>query len=123
MTEVKPTTKRSHTALTKKEQHWLDHLNRCQDSGLSLAAYARSHGIKVATIYRWRCLMLKRLPVEPEPANPLFHTVAVAQDPLLKSSESLSLRFHLTNGIDGELTGISPDHCAGFLEVLARLRV
>jgi hypothetical protein len=132
---------------TELEQHWLGHYRRWQQSGgMSLAGYARSQGLVVNTFYGWHLRLKRRGLAKPEPSSTVFHRVTVepteapslptAQQTSLSStdkpaaagtqaneSSGLSFRFILPNGIEGELTGLSPGHCTGFLEALARLRV
>ena len=146
MTEAATVATAFKSPLTKQERHWLAHLQRCAESGLTLAAYARSQGLVVNTFYGWHSRLKERGLAKPEPASTVFHRVTVepteapslptAQQTSLsatdkpaaagtqaKEASGLSFRFKLPNGIEGELAGISPGHCAGFLEALARLRL
>ena len=136
----------SGTTLTRQEQRWLAHLQRCGESGLTLAAYARSQGLVVNTFYGWHSRLKQRGLAKPKPASTVFHRVTVepteahslptAQQTSLSATEKpaaagtqakeasgLSFRFKLPNGIEGELTGIGAKNCIGFLEALARLCV
>jgi hypothetical protein len=121
---------------TLTQQQWLEHFKRCESSGLTVAAYVRSQGLKPSTFYRWRRRSLQwqgdqpadmkptaslKADVPPAP-GPVFHRVECAPEPLPKPTETVILRFRLPNGIDCELGGLSQGSCTGFLDALARLR-
>jgi transposase-like protein len=121
---------------TLTQQQWLEHFKRCESSGLTVAAYVRSQGLKPSTFYRWRSRLLQeqvdqaadmkstaslKADVPPAP-EPVFHRVECAPEPLPESAETVALRFRLPNGIDCELGGLSLGNCTGFLDALARLR-
>jgi hypothetical protein len=137
-------------SLSESEQFWLGHYRRWQESGLSLASYARSQGLVVNSFYGWhRRLKLLGL-AKPEPVtalfhcvrttssempspppqgqihpsapSPLFHRAACVQEPLPGPTEVVALRFRLPNGIDGELAGLNLGTCAAILESLLKLR-
>jgi hypothetical protein len=123
---------------TLTQRQWLEHFKRCDRSGLTVPAYVRSQGLKLATFYRCR----KRLLAEPfdqlaqvkpkrsssaEAAvayEPLFHSVRVTphEPPPNSATGTLSLHFRLPNGIKCELLGVNTGNCAAFLESLSRLR-
>lgn len=124
---------------TFTQQQWLDHFKRCDSSGLTVAAYVRSQGLKLATYYRWRQRLLpgqvdQSPAVTPSPyseanalplSGPAFHPVKIKPDELssVGTPAIISMRFRLPNGIDCELAGLSPDTCSAFLESLSRLRL
>lgn len=112
-------------SLSKQEQYWHSHYNRWQQSGMSLAGYARSQGLVVNTFYGWHDRLKKRGLAKPEPAATVFHRVTVkkTESPSMIGNEVVSLRFRLPNGIDCEVTGIKPDSYAGLMETLAHLRL
>jgi hypothetical protein len=146
MSESPPThINRENRSPTELEQHWLRRYRRWQQSGMSLAGYARSQGLVVNTFYGWHLRLKRRGLAKPEPGSTVFHRVTVkpaeahpspaAQQNSLSSTNKpaapgtqaneasrLSFRFKLPNGIEGELAGMGPAGCAGFLEALSRLR-
>lgn len=121
---------------TLTQQQWLEHFKRCESSGLTIAAYVRTQGLKPSTFYRWRRRSLQEQgdqPAEmksttsfkadvPSAPKPVFHRVECAPEPLPELAEAIALRFRLPNGIDCELGGLSLGHCTGFLAALAKLR-
>ena len=66
-------------AFTDRQQYWLKHLRACEASGLTTIDYARTHGIKVKSLYAARRALAEagRLP----PALTRFQRVRVATDP------------------------------------------
>jgi hypothetical protein len=47
-------------AITEKQKHWYDHLQRCADQGISLADYARQHNLDVNRLYRWKSVFAQK---------------------------------------------------------------
>ncbi len=41
----------------RKAAEWLEHLQSWKDSGVSLSAYARSHGLALWAMYHWRSVL------------------------------------------------------------------
>jgi hypothetical protein len=48
------------SALTEKQKHWYDHLQRCADQSISLADYARQHDLDVNRLYRWKSVFARK---------------------------------------------------------------
>ncbi|MEQ1559540.1 MAG: hypothetical protein ABL933_11465 [Methyloglobulus sp.] len=113
-------------SLIDQEQYWLGHYHRWQQSGLSLAGYARSQGLVVNTFYGWHRRLKQRGLAKTEPAPTVFHRVAIKPPDVPISNKTdediTSLRFRLPNGIDCEVAGIKVANYAGLLETLARIR-
>jgi hypothetical protein len=101
-----------------KITEWLKHLQGWKDSGKSLAAYAKEHGLAVWAMYHWRCELIRegRWHQEPKPKASAksrgrsslalrFAKVAVTEPcpPM-----PVTVRLHLANGRRAEidLTGI-----------------
>ncbi len=119
--------KTENKPLSGREKYWHGHYSRWQQSGLSLAGYARSQGLVVNTFYGWHDRLKKRGLVKLEQATPVFHRVTIKPtEPLIAGSTDdgiTSFRFRLPNGIDCEVAGIKPSNYTAFLETLARLRL
>ncbi|MEQ1544347.1 hypothetical protein [Methyloglobulus sp.] len=119
--------KTDNKSLTEQEQYWLDHYHRWQQSGFSLAGYARSQGLLENTFYGWHARLKQRGLAKPEPAPTVFHRVAIKSPDVPISDKTddgiTSLRFRLPNGIDCEITGIKPSSFADLLEMLACIRL
>ena len=115
----------SNSSPSKKEQYWLAHCRNCQQSGLSLAGYARSQGLVVKTFYAWHWRLRQRSLVKPEPDAALFHRVKAkpTEAPVAIGDLGILLRFRLPNGIDCEVAGIEPNSYTRLLETLASLRL
>lgn len=54
--------------LTEKQRFWLDHIESCLSSGVSMRAYADRHGLDVQRFYGWKN-QLKRFGVLSENSN------------------------------------------------------
>ena len=48
-------------ALTEKQQYWSDQLQRAEESGISLADYARANDIEPQKLYQWRSTLKKQV--------------------------------------------------------------
>jgi len=108
--------------LTAQQQGWLDHFQQCQKSGLSMAAYARSQGIRVKTFYTWRNRLLGRQS-EQEPVNDFaFLPVQITPSDEPDHTERMSILLRLPNGVECELQHIELGTCFEVLDKLARLR-
>ena len=46
--------------LTAKQQFWLEHVDRCTESGQSMRAYAEAHNLSVQSFYSWKSQLAKR---------------------------------------------------------------
>lgn len=114
----------------QKITEWLQHLQGWKDSGKSLAAYAKEHGVALWAMYHWRGVLIRegRWHQESKPKasatsrgrSPLalhFAKVAVTG---LHSPMPLTIRLQLANGRRAEidLTGI--EQLAAILGALER---
>lgn len=94
--------------LTDKGRYWLNHLQQCQASGQSMAAYAKAQGLGLKSFYRWR-KQLRLFPAgRQEEVLPSFHRIRLAGSASAVSAQNntLSVLVHLPNGIDCELKQI-----------------
>ena len=46
--------------LTVKQQFWLEHVERCAESGQSMREYAKAHDLNVQSFYSWKGQLAKR---------------------------------------------------------------
>ena len=50
----------SDTAITERQQHWLDHIQAAEAFDGSIADYARSAGLKPKELYSWKGILARR---------------------------------------------------------------
>lgn len=50
-----------HQSLTEKQQYWSEQLQRAEESGITLAEYARAHNIEPQKLYQWRSTLKKQV--------------------------------------------------------------
>ncbi len=81
-------------ALTKKQQYWLDHIERCQEAEQSLAGYAQANGLDVKTLYRWKSTLRKHgyFGSAASTTSALFTRVSVEQH-CREEAATLQVRF------------------------------
>lgn len=104
---------------------WLEHLRRCEAAGVSLASYARQHGIAEWKLYQWRSRLVRdgqwpariRAAASTSPSEVVpvrFARVAVAS-----SASAYVVRLQLGNGRRAEIEMADLDplvHLIGALE-------
>lgn len=68
------------TPPTDKQRFWLEHLQACDRSGLTMKAYAQANDLRVSTLYTWKkTLRHKGLMASPHMDEPpLFHKAVVS---------------------------------------------
>jgi hypothetical protein len=109
--------------VTDKAHYGLNHLDQCQVSGQSMAAYARSQGLGLKFFYRWR-QQLRSLTAEAIiETTPLFHPVRISGSASSTGSpvKTLSMVLRLPNGIDCELKQIPIESLTEVLSAVAKL--
>lgn len=92
----------------RKIAQWLEQLQGWRDSGQSMSAYARGHGLAVWAMYHWRAILIRegRWQEQPgasrtQPAMPLqFARVALTESQRLSP---LIVRVVLGNGRRAEI--------------------
>lgn len=122
--------------LTEKQQFWLEHVESCASSGVSMRAYSAQHGLDLQHFYSWK-KQLKALGVLSEkglgagrykrstergqtcalnqPPTPFLRAAVISEEaqPSPESAEpkrSCGARISLANGITIEVPeGIAPD--------------
>jgi hypothetical protein len=108
--------------LAAQQQRWLDHFQQCQQSGLSMAAYARSQGIPEKTFYYWRSRLVGRQAEQTPVKDIAFHQVQVTPPDVPGRPERVSIQLRLPNGVECELQHIEVGTCFEVLDKLSRLR-
>ena len=83
--------------LTQRQKFWIEHMRRCEASGLSLAAYAAEHELSVGAMYAFRRWQRERQ-VDLAPARFVRAPARAAV-----ASTTLPCRVHLRNGVMIEL--------------------
>lgn len=108
--------------LTAQQRRWLNHFQQCQDSGLSMAAYARSQGLQIKSFYYWRKRLLGQ---QPEQINkgPEFHPVQITASDVPVRPERISILLRLPNGVECELQHVQIRTGLEVLDKLARIQV
>ena len=80
------------------ESHWLDHLTRWRETGVCLAAYARSANLKVHRLYAWKSRLEARdLWQNPEPVS--FLPVHVLDSPSERATPQSGMTMTLPDGV------------------------
>ena len=111
--------------LTEKQRTWLEHVERCAATGVSMRAYAERHGLDVQRFYVWKS-QLKQLgllahdlampndigqPPPPAP-SPLIRAQVVSRSSVedQRQSTMCAARVTLANGIAIEVPpGVAPE--------------
>ena len=108
--------------LTAQQRRWFNHFQQCQNSGLSMAAYARSQGLPIKSFYYWRKRLFGQQPEQID-QGPEFHPVQITASDVPDRPERLSILLRLPNGVECELQPV--EICTGLevLDKLARIRV
>lgn len=108
--------------LTAQQRHWFNHFQLCQNSGLSMAAYARSQGLQIKSFYYWRKRLLGQQ-AEQIIKRPEFHPVQITQPDVPIRQERISILLRLPNGVECELQSVEIRTGLEVLDKLARIRV
>lgn len=88
-------------------------LERWRQSGDTIAAYARAHGVSAPRLYWWRQRLRATTPAaEPRPE------IRLAPATIISTAATVELR--LPNGIVVEVTGASPSWMAAMIVELTR---
>jgi hypothetical protein len=68
------------TSLTEKQQYWLTHIRACEQSGMTMKAYAKENSLNVGALYAWKKTLRRKGVIEgPESdAKPLFRKATVS---------------------------------------------
>ena len=98
----------SETPLTKRQRYWLNHLQACEASGKSIAAYAKDHGLKSKSMYASKKALISKGVLPPTRAQfqrvQVVNTV-VANEWLIQLPNGVSVSF--SGAVDkGALTAV-----------------
>ena len=109
---------------TAKQRHWLEHLQRCEQLGLSLAHYAEQYHVDKKALYRWRFHLAQRhlLPTPPSStaAFAKVAAVAVADTPSVSgNTQPITLTLSSARGTAIHLSGELPHLTLLLREVLS----
>lgn len=91
-------------SLTEKQRVWLQHLEDCAASGLSMAAYAAEHDLRVGSLYVWKQNLKRRGLLQGDEVAPIFDLASVNPEPE-RAPISCTVRF--PNGCSLELSSLS----------------
>ena len=86
-------------ALTQRQRYWLEHIQSCEASGMSMAEYAASREIAVRAMYSGRKTLIKK-GVLPAEHSARFQRVQVMETPV-----SSQWRIGLPNGVSVTFAG------------------
>jgi hypothetical protein len=88
--------------LTKHQRYWLNHIQACEASGKSIAAYAREHGLEVKAMYSGKTILVTKGAL-PRTHSPQFQRVQAVD-----TANGGQWRVQLANGVSVSFTG-TPD--------------
>jgi len=87
--------------ITKRQQHWLDHIKAADGSEGTLVAYAAAHKLKVKDLYQWKTVLTHRGFLPAKKSVAAFVPVA-ASPPNVRNT---SCNVTLPNGVRLQFTG------------------
>lgn len=99
------------TPLTEKQQFWLEHIQSCARTGLSMKDYAQSHALNVGAFYTWKKTLRRKGVIGPARTapSPLFHKAVIS--PALVGTA----RVQLVSGVTLEVDAGTDPHWVGAL--------
>jgi hypothetical protein len=106
--------------LTETQRFWFAHVERCHESGLSIAAYARQHLLADKSLYHWVKRKREWPVVSVKAETAVFHRVQYPE-PVSHSSGILSVELRFPNGIECKLKALEVGSCLEVLTGLSRL--
>ena len=95
---------RPKKTITKRQQHWLDHIRAAETSADTLVAYAATHKLKVKDLYQWKTALTRRGFLSENKPKAAF--VPVTSAPANKSPTRCDVtlpngvRLHFTGALD-----------------------
>ncbi len=108
----------SDTAITERQQHWLDHIQAAEAFDGSIADYARSAGLKPKELYSWKGILARRGllgdAVADENSGGFVRVIAPGR--------SLGMSLVLKNGVRLEWhRDLGPEHLEALILAASRL--
>ncbi len=92
----------SNTAITEREEYWLDHIQATDKHKGTLVEYAKVEGLKVKDLYQWKTLLARRGVLAVNASKPGFvpvRSMAPAKAALILPNGA---RLELFGGIGAE---------------------
>ena len=65
----------AESAVTRRQQYWLDHIKAADASDGTLVEYAKAQGMKVKVLYQWKTVLARRGLLAAKKASPAFVAV------------------------------------------------
>lgn len=94
-------------AITKRQQHWLDHIKAAEASAGTLVAYAAAHKLKVKDLYQWKTALTRRGFLAKKKPKAAFVLVATAPANVSLASCNVTLPNGVRVQFTGNLDGVS----------------
>lgn len=98
---------RPKKTITKRQQHWLDHINAAEASADTLVAYAATHKLKVKDLYQWKTALTRRGFLPEKKPKAAFVPVATAPPKVSPTSCNVMLPNGVRVQFTGNLDGVS----------------
>ena len=111
---------RDESGLTPAQRSWREHIQRCEDEGLTYKAYCQREGLKVGGLYAARKVLRGNLRAEPSPSPstspPRLSAVRLAHAEVAGTVEVL-----LANGVQLRVSLSSVEDVTRLVQSLGRL--
>lgn len=98
---------KSQPPITKRQQHWLNHIKAADASDGTLVAYAAAHKLKVKDLYQWKTALARRGLLPGKDPRPAFVAVATPTQAVSRTSCSVTLPNGVRLQFAGDLDGAS----------------
>lgn len=83
-------TRRSDSSRDTRARFWGEHIERCEASGKSIAAYCRSNSLSAPSYYWWKRELKRLAPVSPAPPAAAFAEVHAVPSTVLPPRDDVS---------------------------------
>ena len=114
----------SDPTITERQQFWLEHFQAAEEFDGSLAAYARSAGLKPKELYQWKTILVRHGLLAGTPASVTATPAAKPSDfvRVVAPLPTTGIRLVLPNGVRLECPAeLGSDALAGLIETATRL--
>ena len=98
---------RTKKSITKRQQHWLDHLKAAEASTGTLVAYAGAHKLKVKDLYQWKTALTRSGFLPEKKPKAAFVQVDTAPASVSPTSCNVTLPNGVRVVFTGNLDGVS----------------